>query len=257
MDIIKPKKSLGQHFLTDNNIAVKIVDSLSPGIVNVLEVGPGTGILSRYLISKNIPCLKLVEIDNDAVLLLKKLFKGGPEIIHGDFLKTDIKDLFQDKFAIIGNLPYHISSQILFRVFENRDQITEVIVMIQKEVAERIISPPGNKQYGILSILLQAFYDIKLLFTVNPSVFNPPPKVKSAVIKMKRNSTGKLDCNESLFVLIVKAGFNQRRKMLRNSLRKLTSGTGINNAILDKRPEQLNVEDFIRLTSLIEKTITP
>lgn len=255
--MIKPKKSLGQHFLKDNNIAAKIVGSLSPDIVNVLEIGPGTGVLSRYLIAKKIPCLKLVEIDNQAVLLLKRLFKGGAEIIHGDFLKTNIKDLFQDNFAVIGNLPFHISSQILFRIFENRNLITEVIAMVQKEVAERIISPPGNKQYGILSVLLQAFYDIEMLFTVNPTVFDPPPKVKSAVIKLKRNSTGKLNCSESLFLLIVKAGFNQRRKMLRNSLKKLTSGAGINDSILDKRPEQLNVEDFVRLTSLIEKTLTP
>ncbi|MBN2213735.1 MAG: 16S rRNA (adenine(1518)-N(6)/adenine(1519)-N(6))-dimethyltransferase RsmA [Bacteroidales bacterium] len=249
-----PKKSLGQHFLKDHNIAKKIVCSISPGSKNILEVGPGKGILTRFLAEKNNINLKLVEIDKAYVDLLRQKYPAVSEVIHDDFLKLDLKHVFEGKFNIIGNFPYHISSQIFFRILENRDTINEIIGMVQKEVALRITSPPGNKTYGILSVLLQAYYNIEFLFTVNPAVFEPPPKVKSAVIRLKRNSLVKLPCNESVFMLLVKTCFNQRRKMLRNSLKNAFPEMDYNEKIYQKRPEQLSVNDFVYLAASIERT---
>jgi len=248
---LKPKKSLGQHFLKDCNIAKKIVCSLSAGSKNILEVGPGKGILTRFLAEREDTNLKLVEVDKVYVDILRQKYPAGPEIIHDDFLKLELRSIFKEKFAIIGNFPYHISSQIFFKILGNRDIINEIIGMIQKEVALRITSPPGNKNYGILSVLLQAYYDIELLFTVNPGVFDPPPKVKSAVIRLKRNGSDRLPCDESLFVLLVKTGFNQRRKMLRNSLKNLFPEMDYSDMIFQKRPEQLSTGDFINLAVLI------
>lgn len=249
----KPKKSLGQHFLKDHNIAQKIVHSISPGPKNILEVGPGKGILTRFLLERENTILKLVEIDKNFVDILKDKYPDKMEIIHQDFLKMELKDTFKKKFTVIGNFPYHISSQIFFKIIENRDRINEIVGMIQKEVAVRITSPHGNKNYGIMSVLLQAFYDIELLFSVNPTVFEPPPKVRSAVIRLKRNHTGKLPCNETLFFKLVKTSFNQRRKMLKNSLKKNFPGTDFSETIFQKRPEQLSVSDFVYLSVLIDK----
>lgn len=250
----KPKKSLGQHFLKDHNIAQKIVCSISPASENILEVGPGRGMLTRFLTERANTRLKLVEIDNNYIGLLRQKYPVSPEIIHEDFLKMDLRNVFEENYTIIGNFPYHISSQIFFKILENRDKINEVIGMIQKEVAIRIISQAGNKNYGILSVLLQAFYDIRFLFTVNPTVFDPPPAVQSAVIRLKRNSVDRLPCDESLFLKLVKTGFNQRRKMLRNSLKNAFPGIDFSEKIFEKRPEQLTVDDFVYLASLIDKT---
>ncbi len=250
----KPKKSLGQHFLKDSNIAKKIVCSISPASENILEVGPGRGILTRILAERENTRLKLVEIDNNYVDLLRQKYPVSPEIIHDNFLKMDLRNVFEENYTIIGNFPYHISTQIFFKILENRDKINEIVGMIQKEVAIRITSQAGNKNYGILSVLLQAFYDIELLFAVNPTVFEPPPAVISAVIRLKRNSINKLPCNESLFIKLVKTGFNQRRKMLRNSLKNKFPGMDFSEKIFEKRPEQLTVDDFVYLAALIDKT---
>jgi 16S rRNA (adenine1518-N6/adenine1519-N6)-dimethyltransferase len=249
MGNLRQKKSLGQHFLKDQNIARKIVLAISPGPKNILEVGPGKGILTRFLVERESTNLKLVEVDQHYVDYLKQIYPVKPEIIHMDFLKMELDDVFKEKFTIIGNFPYHISSQIFFKIIENRDKINEIIGMIQKEVAVRITSPPGNKNYGIMSVFLQAFYDIEYLFTVNPTVFNPPPKVKSAVIRLKRNSIDKLQCDESLFVSIVKTCFNQRRKMLKNSMKNTFPDMDFSGSIFQKRPEQLSVNDFVNLTA--------
>lgn len=249
----KPKKSLGQHFLKDHNIARKIVQSISPGQRNILEVGPGKGILTRFLLERERVTLKLVEIDKNYVDVLREKYPAVPEIINMDFLKMELRDTFKEKFTVIGNFPYHISSQIFFKIIENRDKINEIVGMIQKEVAERIISPPGNKHYGIMSVLLQAFYDVKLLFTVNPAVFEPPPKVRSAVIKLRRNRIDRLPCDEMLFVKVVKTSFNQRRKMLKNSLKGIFPETDFTDGIFQKRPEQLSINDFVNLTVLVDK----
>lgn len=247
----KPKKSLGQHFLKDHNIARKIVSSISPGQKNILEVGPGKGILTSFLSERENTSLKLVEIDRNFIMDLKNKYPAVKEIIHQDFLKMELRDTFKDNFTIIGNFPYHISSQIFFKIIENRNKIDEIVGMIQKEVAVRITSPPGNKNYGILSVLLQTFYDIELLFTVNPTVFEPPPKVKSAVIRLQRNNTVNLPCDESLFFKLIKTSFNQRRKMLRNSLKELFQETNFSDTTFMKRPEQMSVNDFVNLTVLI------
>ncbi|MCF8365782.1 MAG: 16S rRNA (adenine(1518)-N(6)/adenine(1519)-N(6))-dimethyltransferase RsmA [Bacteroidales bacterium] len=248
---VTPKKRLGQHFLTDENIAGKIVGSLLRK-EKVLEIGPGTGVLTKYLI-KDVDHLMLIEIDGESVEYLREIY---PElenrIIHADFLKSDISGLFKDQFSIIGNFPYNISSQIFFRIIENRHLIPEAVGMIQKEVAERLASPPGNKTYGILSVILGAFYDIKYLFTVSENVFHPPPKVKSAVIRLTRKENFNLDCDEQRFVKVVKTGFNQRRKTLRNSLKSmLPENTDTTLEIFSKRPEQLDLAGFIEITKLI------
>jgi 16S rRNA (adenine1518-N6/adenine1519-N6)-dimethyltransferase len=249
----KPKKSLGQHFLKDQNIARKIVHCISPGPKNILEVGPGKGILTSVLSERENTNLKLVEIDKNYVDILKEKYPSGMEIIHKDFLKMELRDTFKEKITIIGNFPYHISSQIFFKILENRDQVDEIIGMIQKEVAVRMTSLHGNKNYGIMSILLQAFYDIEILFTVNPSVFEPPPKVKSAVVRLQRNRTDRLPCNETLFFNLVKTGFNQRRKMLRNSLKSIFQDMDLKESIFQKRPEQLSVSDFVYLSVILDK----
>ena len=250
MSFVKPKKKLGQHFLTDQNIARKIVGTLGADIPDVLEIGPGMGVLTQYLLKRTELNVNVVEIDQESVEYLKQNFPELTNIWPEDFLKTDISARFPGKFSVIGNFPYNISSQIFFRILEFRNQIPETVCMIQKEVAERIAAPHGSKVYGILSVILQAFYDIEYLFTVSESVFNPPPKVKSAVVRLKRNQVEKLPCDEQLFVAIVKAAFNQRRKMLRNSLKNLCEELPYSFA--EKRPEQLSVKDFIILSCEIE-----
>lgn len=259
-NFVSPKKHLGQHFLKDENIAKKIVGSLTgkKNYKTVIEVGAGTGVLTKYLLQDNDFETFVVEIDRESVAFLRKHFSQlDGRIIEKNFLDFSPGWLPETSnklpVAVIGNFPYNISTQILFKVLEYRNQIPEVVGMFQKEVAERIASPPGNKTYGILSVLMQAYYKIEYLFTVNPQVFNPPPHVKSAVIRLTRNNVQKLDCNEELFFKVVKAGFNQRRKTLRNAL----SGLGVRsmelgeNNILDKRAEQLSVKDFVELTNKI------
>lgn len=239
------------------DIAQKIVASLP--VVNettsVLEIGPGTGVLTQYLAKREHIDLKLIEIDRDSVAYLNQKFPSvKTKIIEGDFLAIDIKNVFPGRFNIIGNFPYNISSQIFFKVLEHIDQVDTVVCMLQKEVADRIASPHGNKAYGILSVLLQTYYTIEFLFKVPPEVFTPPPKVMSGVIRLKRNSRQRLSCNEKLFVQVVKQGFNTRRKTLRNALKNLNLAAEISVLpLLDKRAEQLSVEDFIHLTSLIEQ----
>jgi 16S rRNA (adenine1518-N6/adenine1519-N6)-dimethyltransferase len=250
MSFVKPKKNLGQHFLTDQNIARKIVDSLGSAVSDVLEIGPGMGVLTQYLLNRSEINLHVIEIDRDSVAYLQQNFPQLKHIWYEDFLKANIADRFESKFSIIGNFPYNISSQIFFKVLALRNRIPEVVGMIQKEVAERIASKHGNKTYGILSVLLQAFYDIEYLFIVSEHVFLPPPKVKSAVIRLKRNQVSELPCDETLFVEVVKAAFNLRRKMLRNSLKAICEN--LPDKFADKRPEQLSVNDFIELTSVIE-----
>lgn len=248
--MIRPKKKLGQHFLKDQNIARKIVDSLGATVPNVLEVGPGMGVLTAFLLQRPDLNLHAVEIDTESVEYLQVHFPELNGRIHSrDFLKWDAAEL-PEFFSIIGNFPYNISSQIFFRILAWRNRVPEVVCMVQKEVAERLSAPHGSKTYGILSVILGAFYDIEYLFTVSEQVFIPPPKVKSAVIRLRRNPVEMLPCNEKLFFRIVKAAFNKRRKMLRNSLRELE--LEIPEQFADKRPEQLSVADFIRLTKMVE-----
>ncbi len=253
--MVKPKKHLGQHFLTDENIARKIIESLTE-TGNLVEVGPGKGVLSKYLIQKPELNTYLVETDEESVEYLGEHYPDFTErIISADFLKYPLEDIFgEEKFNIIGNFPYNISSQIFFKVLNYRSQITEVVGMIQKEVAERIAAKSGNKTYGILSVLLQAYFDIEYLFTVKEGVFFPPPKVKSAVIRLKRNNIKALDCNEESFFKVVKAGFNQRRKTLRNALKAFDFEMNEELVeLLSKRAEQLEIEDFVRITQAIIK----
>jgi 16S rRNA (adenine1518-N6/adenine1519-N6)-dimethyltransferase len=253
--LVRPKKFLGQHFLNDQNIARQIVEALTVEAgSNVLEIGPGTGVLSRYLIAKENLNLKVIEIDWDSVAHLKKHYPGL-EIIEGDFLKLDLHAIFKHSFSIIGNFPYNISSQIFFKVLEQREQVSQVVCMLQKEVADRIASPPGNKTYGILSVLLQAFYNIKFLFKVSPGVFIPPPKVMSAVIRLERNTRQRLDCDEALFFKVVKQGFNNRRKTLRNALKNLNLASEFSVLpIFNQRAEQLTVDEFVYITQLMEQS---
>jgi 16S rRNA (adenine1518-N6/adenine1519-N6)-dimethyltransferase len=245
MSIVKPKKHLGQHFLKDENIARKIVDSLGDSVRNVLEVGPGMGVLTKHLLTKGYNDLRVAEIDTESVVYLQHHYPSL-HIIEGDFLQLDLSELYQEPMAIIGNFPYNISSQIFFKVLDHRNLVTEVVGMVQKEVAERIAAPPGSKTYGILSVLLQAWYDIDYLFTVHEHVFTPPPKVKSAVIRLKRNTTDFLGCDERFFFALVKTAFNQRRKTLRNAIRSMTP-EGFQHPFLDKRAEQLSVSEFVEL----------
>lgn len=255
MTEVKAKKFLGQHFLTDERIAERIVDSLSTETNHVLEIGPGMGVLTKYLIKKDELDFHVVEIDRESVAYLHDHYPTL-DVIEGDFIQYDLTPLFHDTFSIIGNFPYNISSQILFKVFDNRDRVSEVVGMFQKEVAERVAAGPGSKTYGILSVLLSAFYNIEYLFTVNENVFNPPPKVKSAVIRLRRNDVKSLECDEKLFVQVVKAGFNQRRKTLRNALRQLNLPLGrISEETLAKRAEQLSVAQFIEITKTIESCL--
>lgn len=252
MTEVRAKKFLGQHFLTDESIARRIVDSLDLASRHVLEIGPGMGVLTKYLIEREDTDFHVVEIDRESVAYLHDHYPTL-DVIEGDFLKYDLTTLFQERFAIIGNFPYNISSQILFKVFDNRNSVSEVVGMFQKEVAERVAAGPGSKTYGILSVLLSAFYKIEYLFTVSENVFNPPPKVKSAVIRLTRNDVESLDCDEKLFVQVVKAGFNQRRKTLRNALRQLNMPLDeVPEEMLGKRAEQLATDDFITITKAIE-----
>jgi len=255
--MVRPKKSLGQHFLKDQNIAQKIVDALEIGDVNklIVEIGPGTGVLTQYLIQKQVD-LRVAEIDRDSITYLKEHFsdlKG--KIIEGDVLKLDWNTISSDRFDVIGNFPYNISSQIFFKILDHRNKVDQVVCMLQKEVAERIASPKGSKVYGILSVLLQAYYDIEFLFKVPPGVFFPPPKVMSAVIRLKRNKTERLECDEQQFKVVVKQGFQNRRKTLRNALKRLNLAPSVSSMkLLDNRAEQLSVADFIFLTRQIEKS---
>ena len=252
---VRPKKYLGQHFLTDENIAGKIADTLSlNGYNTVLEIGPGTGMLTKYLLRKDIE-LWVNEIDRESVEYLRVHYPAiKNRILETDFLKLDIAETFKGvPVAIIGNFPYNISSQIVFKVLENRDMVPEFAGMFQKEVAKRICEGPGNKTYGILSVLVQAFYDVSYLFTVPPSVFNPPPKVDSGVIRLTRKEGAEMVCDEKLFFRVVKTAFNQRRKTLRNSLKPIGLSDKLKaNVIFGKRPEQLEVQQFIDITSLIQ-----
>lgn len=259
MSKVSPKKHLGQHFLTDQNIAMKIVDQLTlhHHVKDVLEIGPGMGVLTQYLLKHPEYRTTVVDIDRESIAYLQEHFpEMGDRIISADFLRTDLSTLFPGKFAIIGNFPYNISSQIFFKVLEHRDVVPEVVCMIQKEVAERLASPPGSKAYGILSVLLQAFYTIDYRFTVHEHVFHPPPKVKSAVISLIRNQVERLNCDEDLFKQVVKLSFGTRRKTLRNSLRTFNLPPEVTTQpVFDKRAEQLSVPDFVALTQLIEENI--
>jgi 16S rRNA (adenine1518-N6/adenine1519-N6)-dimethyltransferase len=256
--MVRPKKSLGQHFLKDQNIAEKIVESLdlSSGENLVLEIGPGTGVLTQFLIKKENVNLFLSEIDRESIDYLKKNYPSVKEkILEGDFLKMDLESKFKGDIRIIGNFPYNISSQIFFKVLDYRNQVSQVVCMLQKEVADRLAAAHGNKTYGILSVLLQAYYDIEYLFKVPPGVFFPPPKVMSAVIRLKRNNRTQLGCDEVLFKKLVKQGFNNRRKTLRNALKSLNlPAQFLSHPLLDKRAEQLAVSDFISLTQSVEQS---
>lgn len=250
---VRAKKHLGQHFLKDESIAARIAESLSPSAKQVLEVGPGTGVLTKYLLKQNFEKFVAVEIDRESAAFLRINYPQlGEGLIEADLLKMDFASLFNGQFSVIGNFPYNISSQILFRVLENHDQVNEAVGMFQKEVAVRIAAPPGKKDYGILSVLLQAWYDIEYLFTVEPTVFIPPPKVQSAVIRLQRNTTTDLGCSEKLLLQVVKTAFNQRRKTLHNALKPLGIYDG---DFAGKRAEQLSVEQFIRLTNDMEHII--
>ena len=255
MTLVRAKKHLGQHFLTDRNIASKIVECLRPDAQysQVLEVGPGMGILSDFLLQKTELTVSLIDIDAESHQYLQKKYPHlGERLINADFLEMDFGAFFTGPMAVIGNFPYNISSQILFKVLDNRQQVTEVVGMFQKEVAERCTARAGSKDYGILSVFLQAYYKVEYLFTVKPGVFNPPPKVLSAVIRLTRNETAHLNCDEKLFWQVVKAGFNQRRKTLRNALSVLINKEKMTGeTTLDLRAERLSVEDFVSLTNKI------
>lgn len=281
---VRAKKALGQHFLTDQSIAKNIVGALTGH--QALEVGPGMGVLTQYLLPRPELALKVIEIDDESVVYLKKHYpKLGEILIEGDFLKMDLDGIFEGEYSVIGNFPYNISSQIFFKILEHRDRIPEVVCMIQKEVAERIAEKPGTKTYGILSVFLQAWYDIEYLFTVGSGAFNPPPKVQSAVIRLSRNSRTSLGCDEKLFRTVVKTAFGQRRKTLRNSLKPLirqdirpftepvvrqcsptidvatlpqeSQAEDIpslaSDPIFDLRPERLSVDDFVALTLKLQR----
>ncbi len=280
---VRAKKSLGQHFLTDLSVARQIADALIvpdkpaddgsqavPGRTDVLEVGPGMGVLTQYLLQRPELNLKMVEIDRESVdYLLVNFPQVNGSLIEADFLKLRLENFFSGDFCVIGNFPYNISSQIFFKILDYKDSVPQVVCMIQKEVAERIAEKPGTKTYGILSVLLQAWYDIEYLFTVGEGAFNPPPKVKSAVIRLTRNSRTSLGCDESLFKTVVKTSFNQRRKTLRNSLKPLIldkaarEGWSVEQAeafvsdpVFSLRPERLGVEDFIALTLKFSQTLS-
>ena len=256
---VRAKKALGQHFLTDLNIARKIATSLSGGTADspdkVLEVGCGMGVLTQFLLQRDDIVTYGAEIDSESVEYLNAHYpEFSPRLSEGDFLKMDLREVYGDRLKIIGNFPYNISSQIFFKVLENRDIVPECVGMIQKEVAVRLAEPPGSKEYGILSVLLQAWYDIDYLFTVGEKVFNPPPKVKSAVVRLVRNNVEKLDCDEQLFIKVVKASFGQRRKMIRNSLKAVFGNFGgEEHRFFSMRAEQLSVADFVELTQWVNE----
>lgn len=255
MQPVRAKKHLGQHFLNDENIARNTVSALleKDKTSFVIEVGPGTGVLTQFLIN-DIENFLAMDVDGESVDYLKTKYpEKKDKIILSDFLEADLQKLAGQKFNVVGNFPYNISSQIMFKVLENKNSVDYVVGMFQKEVAMRLAEKPGSKVYGILSVLLQAFYDIEYLFTVHENVFTPPPKVKSAVIRLTRNSVQKLDCDEVLFKKVVKTTFNQRRKTIRNSVRTLFNNNELRHPLLDKRPEQLSVAQFVELTKFVEE----
>ena len=254
MGYVQPKKNLGQHFLKDEGIARKIAESLTGvGYNTVLEIGPGMGVLTTFLMERRFPDFRVIEIDNESVHFLQANFPDLKNIIRGDFLSMDIDAEFTEKFGIIGNFPYNISTQILFKVLKHREKVVEVAGMLQKEVAERICAGPGSRTYGIMSVLLQAFYSAEYLFTVPEYVFSPPPKVKSGVIRLIRNDVKNLDCDEVLFFRVVKSCFNQRRKTLRNSVRAAFELKRDDYHEFGNRPEQLSVDQFVELTRWIDE----
>ena len=252
---VRAKKALGQHFLTDQSIARTIVDSLTRDnpVRETLEVGPGMGVLTRYLLEREDIDLKLVELDSESVEYLLTHFAGMQgRLYEADFLKRDLHSLFPGQYRVIGNFPYNISSQIFFKILDDKDRVPECVCMIQKEVADRIAEKPGSKTYGILSVLLQAWYDIDYIISVGSGAFAPPPKVQSAVIRLRRNGRSELGCDEKLFKQVVKTAFNQRRKTLRNALKPLLrEGIDTLDPVFDLRAEKLGVEDFVRLTLLL------
>lgn len=254
MGYVQAKKNLGQHFLKDEGIARKIAESLTGvGYNTVLEIGPGMGVLTTFLMERRFPDFRVIEIDNESVHFLQANFPDLKNIIRGDFLSMDIDAEFTEKFGIIGNFPYNISTQILFKVLKHREKVVEVAGMLQKEVAERICAGPGSRTYGIMSVLLQAFYSAEYLFTVPEYVFSPPPKVKSGVIRLIRNDVKNLDCDEVLFFRVVKSCFNQRRKTLRNSVRAAFELKRDDYHEFGNRPEQLSVDQFVELTQWIDE----
>ncbi|HRO76386.1 MAG TPA: 16S rRNA (adenine(1518)-N(6)/adenine(1519)-N(6))-dimethyltransferase RsmA [Crocinitomicaceae bacterium] len=259
MTLVKAKKHLGQHFLTDKNISRKIAQQYGShfGCKKVLEIGPGMGAMTQYLLEDETLDVFVMEVDKESVAYLNEHFPAlHGKIIDGDFLKYDLKSLFKNEpFAVVGNFPYNISSQILFRCIEFKDQIPEIMGMFQKEVAERVAEKKGSKAYGIISVLLQTYYTIDYCFTVDEHVFNPPPKVKSGVIRLTRNERKTLPCNEKLYVQIIKACFNQRRKMIRNTIKSFLNGQPFESEYLTQRPEQLSVDDFIKLTLEVEAVL--
>lgn len=259
MSTVRAKKHLGQHFLNDKNAAQKIVEALEPsrGFQQVLEVGPGMGVLSDFLLTKSAYETWMIDVDEESIEFLANQYPQlGERLIFGDFLALDFAQHFNDKMAIIGNFPYNISSQILFKILEERQRVVQMVGMFQKEVAERCVAKPGNKEYGILSVFLQAYYNLEYLFTVKAGAFTPPPKVLSGVIRMTRNERETLDCDEKLFWRVVKAGFNQRRKTLRNALSAVVPKDKMSdNALYDLRAERLTVQDFEVLTREISAAL--
>lgn len=252
---VRAKKHLGQHFLNDENIARNTVNALleKDKTSFIIEVGPGTGVLTQFLINE-VDNFLAMDVDGESVEYLKTKYpEKKDKIVLADFLESDLQKLAGQKFNVVGNFPYNISSQIMFKVLENKNSVDYVVGMFQKEVAMRLAEKPGSKVYGILSVLLQAFYEIEYLFTVHENVFSPPPKVKSAVIRLTRNSVQKLDCDEDLFKKVVKTTFNQRRKTIRNSVRTLFNNNELRHPLLDKRPEQLSVAQFVELTKFVQE----
>ena len=253
---VRAKKALGQHFLTDQGVARSIVAALSADspVRDVLEIGPGMGVLTQYLIGREDIDARMIEIDSESVSYLLTHFPGMEgRLMEGDYLRLDMSRVFPGPYRVIGNFPYNISSQIFFKILEDKDRVPEVVCMIQKEVADRIAEKPGSKTYGILSVLLQAWYDIEYVLSVGPGAFVPPPKVHSAVIRLRRNGRTSLGCDEKLFKQVVKTAFNQRRKTLRNALKPLLpEGADTSDPIFDLRAERLGVEDFVRLTLLLQ-----
>jgi 16S rRNA (adenine1518-N6/adenine1519-N6)-dimethyltransferase len=256
LDYVRPKKHLGQHFLRDESIALRVSDSLTGhgNYKTVLEIGPGTGVLSKYLMKNDNFNWWGMEIDSESIDFLRKNYSEfSSRILEKDFLKINMAELFgNQKIAVIGNFPYNISSQILFKILENRQQVAEMVGMFQKEVAQRVVAGPGGKVNGILSILCQAFYDVEYLFQVNENVFSPPPKVKSAVIRFKRNNTERLECDEKTFFRVVKMAFNQRRKTLRNALKQLQiDWENVPGDLAHKRAEELGVNQFVEIVKTL------
>ncbi|PRD52637.1 16S rRNA (adenine(1518)-N(6)/adenine(1519)-N(6))-dimethyltransferase RsmA [Sphingobacterium gobiense] len=259
MNTVRAKKHLGQHFLNDKNAAQKIVEALEPalGFKQVLEVGPGMGVLSDFLLQKDDYETWLIDVDDESITFLADNYPQlDNRLIHGDFLTLDFSQYFANKLAVIGNFPYNISSQILFKILEERGRVVQMVGMFQKEVAERCVAKPGSKTYGILSVFLQAYYDVEYLFTVKAGAFNPPPKVLSGVIKITRNESNTLNCDEKLFWRVVKGAFNQRRKTLRNALSAVVPKDRMSdNPLYELRAERLSVEDFVSLTNEIYHVI--